>query len=163
MALIVVIVSYSLKQLRRNHLPLSWLHGAFLHHPSLLHPPQVRVHSSQHPQHHWDRGLLDWVPLLSRAHCSYYSAGLLVSPSYLSQVSSGMFWAIINLNQLIFFSPLMNLKLPRIIFVVFRILSFTVGDIYVLKLLFSVTLGQFLDKPDFNPFSSNFLQAGISC
>ena len=81
-------------------------------------------------------------------------------PLHFSQASSGVFWAILNLDQLIFFAPLMNLSLPRIIFVLFRVLSFAVGDIFLVQIFYHYTIGSFLTKPSLNPFSSNFLRSG---
>ena len=46
----------------------------------------------------------------------------------------------------IFFAPLMRLNLPKIIFVIFRVLSFTVGDIFVLKIIVQYTLGRLLSE-----------------
>ena len=76
------------------------------------------------------------------------------------QASSGVFWVILNLDQLIFFAPLMDLKLPRIVFVLFRVLSFAVGDIFVVQIFSDILLGPLLHEPPSNPFSSNFLQLG---
>ena len=50
------------------------------------------------------------------------------------------------MDQLLIFAPFMLLKLPRSVFVYFRILSFAVGDIYVLELLYDYTIGLVLSE-----------------
>ena len=66
----------------------------------------------------------------------------------------------INFNQLVFFAPLLRLRLPRLSYSLFRSLSFAVGDIYVLKLLFQLFLAYLLPASNSGPFYLAFALYG---
>ena len=50
----------------------------------------------------------------------------------LSQSSIEYLWALINVNQLIAFMPLMDIKFPPSALILFKIIAFVNGDILVL-------------------------------
>ena len=56
----------------------------------------------------------------------------------------------------------MLLRLPRSIFVLFRVLSFAVGDIYILELIFDHTLGHILTDGGEQPWNESFEKNGKS-
>ena len=68
----------------------------------------------------------------------------------------------INFNQLVFFAPLLRLRLPRLAYSLFRSLSFAVGDIYALQLIFQLSLASLLPASNSGPFSPAFALYGKS-
>ena len=71
------------------------------------------------------------------------------------------FWVLVNFNQLAFFAPLLNLRLPRLQFILFRVLRFSVGDLYFLTLLLRLIAQEELRQISMRPFSPNFFSSGI--
>ena len=53
------------------------------------------------------------------------------------QLTSEIFWSLVNLDQLLFFAPLLSLRFPNNLFVGFRVLRFSVGDLFFLEWLYS--------------------------
>ena len=52
-------------------------------------------------------------------------------------------WGLINISQLVFYIPLMGVKLPRNTHALFQFLAFFNGDLYILQMLFNYTLEPF--------------------
>ena len=53
-------------------------------------------------------------------------------------------WALISVNQLISLMPLLNINFPGNAFLLFQVLVFVNGDIYILNELYYHTIGRLL-------------------
>ena len=67
-----------------------------------------------------------------------------------------MLWALLNFNQLVYFAPFMSLHFPSLFFLVLRPLSFSVGDLYLLTMLYDFLFSDMLHSLPSRPFSPNF-------
>ena len=56
-------------------------------------------------------------------------------------------WVLICLNQLISYFPLMSISFPSNMLLLFKILSFLNGDMYILVLAYDYSVGLFFDFP----------------
>ena len=101
----------------------------------------------------------DVVALASEGLATGALVGLGVS-QLAFQLSSEIFWSMVNLDQLIFFAPLMSLRLPPNLFVGLRVLRFSVGDLFFLEWAFTGLFGPWLDALPESPFSPNFAAHG---
>lgn len=66
-------------------------------------------------------------------------------------------WALINVNQLIAFMPLMNVRFPPNTILLFKLLAFLNSDIYLLQRAYDLTFGEVLSFPqDSHPYNDRF-------
>ena len=63
-------------------------------------------------------------------------------------------WVLISINQLISYMPLMSISFPSNLLLLFNILTFFNGDIYLLLLAYDHSVGLFFDFPG-EPFPYN--------
>ncbi len=68
-------------------------------------------------------------------------------------MSMDSLWILINADQLLYFSPLISIKLPQNTLILFKILSFAMGDLYAFETLFSHTFGRLVPETGYPPRS----------
>lgn len=71
-------------------------------------------------------------------------------------------WVLICINQLISYMPLMSITFPSNMLLLFNILTFFNGDIYVLLLAYEYSVGLFFNFPGESvPYNDRFALLGI--
>ena len=72
-------------------------------------------------------------------------------------------WSLVSVNQLIALMPLMDIKFPANAFLLFQVLSFVNGDVYLLNELYDRTFGSVLKfKGTSAPYNQQFELLGKS-
>ena len=69
-------------------------------------------------------------------------------------------WALVNVSQLISLMPLLQLRFPSNTRLLFQILAFLNGDIYLLQFAYAQTVGQLIKYEDPQPFNDRFKMLG---
>ena len=83
----------------------------------------------------------------SASHWDVYLSVGCVSSLQIRQSSMEAMWVLICLNQLISYFPLMSISFPSNMLLLFKILSFLNGDMYILVLAYDYSVGLFFDFP----------------